>query len=392
MVWRLLRHNIKPGQLIGYGVANFVGLAIVLTAIQFYRDVTAAREDDDSFISRDYLILSKKVDGLGALMGSDVSFSKDEITQMEAQPWVAHVGRFTSSAFNVSASINMGGREMSTALFFESIPDEFFDVKPSHWSFDPEKPEVPIILSKDYLALYNFGFAASRGLPQVSEGMIGMIPLSVSVSGRGRQQYFPARIVGFSSRLNTIAVPEEFMEWANREFADKPVENPSRLIVEVSSPGDPAIDEYLSSHGYESAGDRINNSRTAYFLKIVTGVVVSVGGIISLLALFILLLSIYLLLQKNREKLRDLMLLGYSPRQVATYYYIIVASINVAVLAGAVAAVLVGRARWAEPLESIGIGVTSPWAVLGIGLAVVVGVTAINIAAISRNVSKIFRG
>ena len=32
---------------------------------------------------------------------------------------------------------------------------------------------VPVIISKDYLALYNFGFAGSAGLPQMSEGVMG---------------------------------------------------------------------------------------------------------------------------------------------------------------------------------------------------------------------------
>ena len=53
IVWRLLKRNISAGQLIGYAVANFVGLSIVLTAIQFYRDVTAVWDGDDSFISRE---------------------------------------------------------------------------------------------------------------------------------------------------------------------------------------------------------------------------------------------------------------------------------------------------------------------------------------------------
>lgn len=57
-VWRLLRHNISAGQIAGYALASFVGLAIVLTAIQFYRDVSSVWNDDDSFISKDYLILS----------------------------------------------------------------------------------------------------------------------------------------------------------------------------------------------------------------------------------------------------------------------------------------------------------------------------------------------
>ena len=56
-VWRLLRHNISVGQLAGYAIANLVGLAIVLTAVQFYRDVTTVWDTEDSFISRDYLII-----------------------------------------------------------------------------------------------------------------------------------------------------------------------------------------------------------------------------------------------------------------------------------------------------------------------------------------------
>ena len=54
IVWQLLRRNISVAQLAGYAIANLVGLAIVLTAVQFYRDVTEVWNSEDSFISRDY--------------------------------------------------------------------------------------------------------------------------------------------------------------------------------------------------------------------------------------------------------------------------------------------------------------------------------------------------
>ena len=60
IVWRLLRRNISAGQLAGYALANLAGLAIVLTAIQFYRDITTVWDDEDSFISNDYLIYPRK--------------------------------------------------------------------------------------------------------------------------------------------------------------------------------------------------------------------------------------------------------------------------------------------------------------------------------------------
>ena len=50
IVWQLLRRNISVAQLAGYAIANLVGLAIVLTAVQFYRDVTEVWNSEDSFI------------------------------------------------------------------------------------------------------------------------------------------------------------------------------------------------------------------------------------------------------------------------------------------------------------------------------------------------------
>ncbi len=393
VVWRLLRRNISVAQLAGYALANFAGLAIVLTALQFYRDVNTVLGRDDSFMSRDYLVVSRKVTGLGGLVGSGAAqgFSDGEVADIGSRPWVRRVGGFTPATFNVSASIDMGGGGMSTALFFESIPDEFLDVPPHDWTFDPERPEIPIILNKDYLSLYNFGFASSRGLPQISEAMMGMVPLRVSISGNGRQQWLPARIVGFSSRLNTIAVPEEFMRWANERYGDTSHPAPSRLIVEVSKPGDPAIKEYLDAHGYESADDGADRGKAAYFLAIVTAVVVGVGAIISLLAFFVLMLSIYLLLQKNREKLHDLMQLGYSPAAVSRYYSVMVIAVNAVVLVASLAMMLCARAMWRGPLDSIGVTPASPWVSVIVGVLAVSAVTAVNIMAIRRKMSACFR-
>ena len=233
-IGRLLRRNMSTGQIAGYAVANLVGLVIVLTALQFYRDITSVSEDADSFISLDYIIISKRVDGVQGLggMSSSTTFSPSEREDIASQPWAAETGEFTSADFNISARVDIGGAPLSTALFLESIPDEFFDIMPRGWGYSPGSREpVPVIISKDYLTLYNFGFAASRGLPQISEELIGMLPLRLSLSGNGRQQWIDARIAGFSSRLNTIAVPEDFMAWANATFGEGRGTEPSRMII-----------------------------------------------------------------------------------------------------------------------------------------------------------------
>lgn len=393
-VARLLRRNISAGQIAGYAVANLVGLLIVLTAIQFYRDITSVNEDADGFISSDYIIISKRVEGVQGFGGSasSTTFSADERADIAAQPWAAESAAFIAADFNVSARVDMGGAPLSTALFLESIPDEFFDISPSGWDYTPgSRQPVPVIISKDYLTLYNFGFAASRGLPQISEELIGMLPLHLSLSGNGRQQWVDARIVGFSSRLNTIAVPANFMDWANSTFGEGHNSDPSRLIIRLDRAGNPDATAYMETHGYEIAGDKASGGKAAYFLSVVTTVVVSIGAIISLLAFFILLLSIYLLLQKNRAKIHDLMLLGYTPAAVARYYIALVTWVNGAVLLLALAGVAIAATLWHGRLDALGAEGASLVPTIIIGVAIMAAITAGNILAIRNKVRKAFR-
>ena len=397
-VTRLLRRNISAGQIAGYAIANLVGLLIVLTAIQFYRDVTSADDAADSFISSDYLIISKRVTGVQGLFGggdasSGTAFTPDEISAIASQPWADGTGRFTAADFNVTARVDIAGASMSTALFLESIPDEFFDISPSGWdSYRPGNTEpLPVIISKDYLTLYNFGFAASRGMPQISEELIGKIPLRLNISGNGHQQWLDARIVGFSSRLNTIAVPEAFMDWANTLYGEGKETAPSRLIVRLRRAGDPEATAYMDAHGYEIAGDKASGGKALYFLSLVTTVVIAIGAIISLLAFFILLLSIYLLLQKNRAKIHDLMLLGYTPAQVSAYYRNIVIGVNLAVLLLAAAGVVTVASLWHQSVSDLGATGTSPLPTILIGTAILLLITLGNILAINRTVRRAFR-
>ena len=62
IIWKLLRQHISKGQLIGFAIANLIGLTIVLLAVQFYRDVRPVFNDEESFISKDYLIITRARD------------------------------------------------------------------------------------------------------------------------------------------------------------------------------------------------------------------------------------------------------------------------------------------------------------------------------------------
>lgn len=385
----LLKKNLSKGQLIGYSFANLVGLTIILSGILFYCDSRHHQKEDDKFFSDDYIVISKEVKGINL---DPVAFSQEEIEELNAQSWVKKLGKFTSADFSVSASINMGGKGMSTYLFFESVPDDFFDVKPDEWDFNPQKKYVPIVLNKDYLALYNFGFALPQGLPQLSEDIIGSVPLKLFIKGEnGRTDIFDASVVGFSSRLNTIAVPQEFMDWANSIFSNKKEDETSRLILKIDRLNSSDSDNFLSSHNYEVAGDKEGESKVSIFMGVVSGVVTATGVIIALLALFILLLSIFLLLQKSRPMLINLILLGYSPSQIATYYERNVILINSVITCLAVGFTFICRLIWHRHLETLALGNGNVLFMLGTAIIYLFIITGINIIVIRRHLTSLWQ-
>ncbi len=398
IMWKLLSKHVSKTQLAGFAAANIIGLLIVLTGLQFYEDVRPVFDDEDSFMRKDYLVITKKVGNLSSiksLFGSDNAntFSDTELEELRSQKWVRKVGEFTTSNYPIYGMISLSGQNISlrTSFFFESVPDEFIDTKVENWDFDPQHPTIPIIVSKDYLSLYNFGFAASQGMPQLSESMIGKVPIMFRLTGNdGSREYMPGKIVGFSNRLNTIIVPEAFMQWSNERYAPGIVDRPSRLIVEVSNPGSAEIQKYMDSCGYEIAGDKMNSSKAGYMLTIVTGIVIAVGLVISILSFFILILSIYLLLQKNTQKLQDLLLLGYSPEQISGLYVKMIIYINICVYIVAAILLAAVRSLYLPYLEAFALDGKSPLIAMLSGLAIIGLITLGNIVAIRRKIASLW--
>lgn len=392
MVWKLLRQHISVSQLAGFFLANLCGMIIVLLGIQFYRDVLPVFTQGDSFIKKDFVIVSKKVSTLGTLVGKSSTFSTGDVAEIEEQPFTKSVGRFLPSQFKVSAGMGMQGIRMSTDMFFESVPDEFVDVKLDKWTFDPSSDVVPIIIPRNYLNLYNFGFAQSRNLPQLSEEVMGMVNLDIRIMGNGQVKQLKGNIVGFSNRLNTILVPETFMNWANATYGTGQKAEPSRLIVEVNNPTDERIAKFFQQKGYETEGNSLDAGKASWFLKVVIGIVLSVGLLISVLSFYILILSIYLLLQKNSTKLENLLLIGYSPARVARPYQLLTIILNLVVLALGVVAVIAVRSLYLDTVMNLypdaGSGSVLPSVVTGI--IIFIGVSALNIVIIRRKINAIW--
>ena len=392
LLWKLLRHHISAAQLLAFFCANLVGMLIVLLALQFYRDVKPMFTGDDGLISNDYLIFSKCISTVG--LGT-TTFSSGEIADIESQPFTKRVGAFTASQYKVACSAGIGGvANFGTEMYFESVPDHFIDTDRSQWHFAEGDSVVPIVLPRSYLAIYNFGFAQSRSLPKISEGIISMIDMTVVMRGAGQYGRMRGKVVGFTNRLQTILVPQSFLDWSNALYAPNADASPTRLIVEVRNPADDAIARYAKQHGYDIDEDKLRAGKTTYMLRIVSGVIMCVGLLISLLSFLILMLSIYLLVQKNATKLQNLLLIDYSPARVSLPYQLLTIGVNLLVLVLAVLLLMWLRSFYMDMLWAMfpTMKDTSLVPAIVLGCLLTILVSLLNAIAIRRKVMAIWRG
>ena len=394
LVWKLLRQHISWPQFVGFFFANLFGMTIVLLGYQLYCDILPIFTANDSFLKADYLVVSKKIGMANALGQQHSGFSKDEIADLQAQPFVKGVGQFTSTAYKAEATMGVSGMKiLNSELFFESVPDPFVDVSLDNWHYTPGDSLVPVILPRSYIARYKYGFAQNHSLPKINEGLVGMIDLHIQVQGKGGQGYFKGKVIGFSSKLNTILVPQSFMAWSNNHFSPDSELPPSRLILDVTNPADQRIGTYLEEHNYELEDNNLDAEKTTYFLKLMVTLVMGVGVVISALSFYVLLLSIYLLVQKNTTKLQNLLLIGYSPSRVALPYQMLTLALNFAVLVASFSLLLIIRSYYIDIVETLfpDLPSTGVAATLGIGLALFLFVTGINFAILWRKIISIWR-
>ncbi|WP_024990041.1 hypothetical protein [Segatella albensis] len=393
LVWKLLRQHISVPQFVGFFFANLFGMLIVLLGFQFYNDVIPVFTAEDSFMKSDFLILNKKIGTASTISGRTNTFSNSEIDEVGEQPFVKKMGKFTSTEYKVNANMGINGTNvLNSEIPIESVPDDFVEAPSQDWKWKEGDQKVPIILPRAYITMYNFGFAQSHSLPKISEGLMGMIDFKMFIQGNGYNEEFDGKVIGFSSRLNTILVPQAFMDWSNNHFAPENHSNPTRLIMEVGNPADEHITKYLDKKGYEVEDDKLNAEKTTYFLKLMVSMVMIVGLIISILSFYILMLSIYLLVQKNSSKLENLLLIGYSPGNVARPYQFLTIGLNVLVLLIALIILFFVRAYYMDIIETLfpQIEDGNMLPALTVGLILFILVSVLNIIVIRRKIMRIW--
>lgn len=373
-------------------ITLFAGTVMLLSAIILwtgFRDMLSGKYDKDS-IDGTYLTVSKPIPHEGKITEQKQAlFTNTEIRALGSLPGVEDIGMFTSGHFPVEVSFAGEHMSFSTNLFIETVPDRFIDNKPIDWYWQHSVKEVPVIISTEFLNLYNFGYAPNEGVPQLTRGTISSLVFALKVGKGENAEYFDARVVGFSDRISSILVPESFVAYGNMYLSDTTISQPARLILLVKDPSDELFANYIDERGYITNGEllRLNRLRT-----IVTAAAMGIGALSVILLVIsgiVFLLFAELTLAKAEKNMRLLVEIGYSPRFLGRFIYIRYCLMLLAVMVAAGIATIFLQVRASKLVLEMGLylGTFPSWEVW----AALVLILILMAALIYRTVSKALR-
>jgi len=341
MLWKLQKTTLIPSQIIGYLLTLFIGTSIILITAQLYLDVTPLLYQQSEVFKSNAAIISKNVSIFKTVDKNKIYFTEPELKELSNQSFTKDLAKFNTATFKINA-YSKKAKDIPvfyTDLFFESIPDKYLDVTTNEWKWDKTQGFIPIVIPENYLNLYNFGFAESQGLPVLSKNTISAIEFNIEISGNQKSKNFKSKIVGFSNKINSILVPEKFLEWANKQFGSAQPQT-NRILIEFNNPSDEAILKYFNENNYAIDKEKLEFSKLLFFFKSALIFVFLIAVIIIILSVAFILLSIDLIMQKNKELILNLYNIGYGYKKITVFYQITISSIT---LISIIIAIIIGN-------------------------------------------------
>ncbi len=258
MLFKLQKKTLIISQIIGYAFTLLIGATIILVTSQFYFGIKPLLSQETDLFKTKAVVVSKNISVFKSINKEKIYFTDEEFKELENQPFIKNISKFNNASFKIKAYTKESKKVPGfyTDLFFESIPQKYLDVETEEWDWNPSLDFIPIIIPENYLKLYNFGFAQSQGLPVLSKNTISLIEFNIKVSGNNQIKRYRSKIVGFSNKVNSILVPEDFLLWANKEFGRGDKNKTSRVLIEFKNPSDKAILKYFNENNYSISKDK----------------------------------------------------------------------------------------------------------------------------------------
>jgi hypothetical protein len=119
--------------------------------------------------------------------------------------------------------------------------------------------------------------------------------------------------VALSDRINSVIVPQNFLEWANKNIANISNSNATRVYIKTTDANNVAFLNYLQENNYQVNKDKTKFGRVKQILQAVVSGLGGFAVLVILLAMMLFSFYLQLMIARSKDNLQLLLTLGYSP-------------------------------------------------------------------------------
>jgi hypothetical protein len=295
----------------------FLAFALVLSCIQLYENANALfgkKSSNDNY----WITLSKTItpDNIGRK--ELIGFNNNDIAGLKKWEEVKDIYPVVSNDFKVSAD---GGKFIPfyTDMYLEAVDNAAIDIKDLS-EFKVKDNTIPIIISREYLNLYNYGFALNQGLPQITEDFAKKIEVNINLTLKDKNLKLKGKLIGLSDRIHSVLVPKNFLDSINatQGFSQKYKDIFTRVLVKVNDANDQNLIEKMTKNGYESNQESLRSAKIKGKVFLVLRTIAFIGGFIFLLCIFMIINFIKMQFLEQQESVSIKYSLGYSPKKMVS--------------------------------------------------------------------------
>ena len=309
-----MKHFVKSAFLY---VGLLLSFILVLTCIQLYSNANAllGKKSSDSNY---WITMSKTINPDNIGRKELIGFNKTDIDELKSWKEVKSIYPVVSNDFKVSAD---GGSFIPfyTDMYLEAVDNEAIDIKDLS-EFVVKDNTIPIVISREYLNLYNYGFALNQGLPQITEEFAKKIEVNINITLKGKNLKYKGKLIGLSDRIHSVLVPKKFLDSINatQAYTQAHKDINTRILVKVNDASDQDLIAKMTKKGYESKQESLRSAKIKGKLFLVLRAIAFIGIFIFILCVFMIVNFIKMQFLEKQEEVSIKYSLGYSPKKMVS--------------------------------------------------------------------------
>jgi len=301
---------------IGLAIAATLGWFLALGSLQGWIDVRELLREKEEWFRDDLVFINRDVSLTDSVGITSAHIGPETLARLRTVEGVIFAEPVERNRF--PAAIEIGGGvipALASEIFLEAVDDSLLPSDGVKWDWTPYDSLVPVLVPRQFLNLYDFGFAPGKGLPVVSEAVAKRVRFSLIVYPEGDRTPigFTASIAGFSDRIESILVPWSFLSWANERFGKNDNNHFARVAVALQNPDSKEFHRFLADNRLLASQGARDSARLRLLLDLGLAILGTAGAIILGLILVLSLAEVESLINDHRDRIRKLYFLGHPP-------------------------------------------------------------------------------